>query len=96
MEKLILRRVDRGPDEEMILNFGPQHPSTHGVINFIVETDGEVMKQGDPGRRLPAPLDREDRRERSATPASCRTPTASTTSRRCSRTRATRSRSRSS
>ncbi len=47
MEKLILRRVDRD-NEEMVLNFGPQHPSTHGVINFIVETDGEVMKKAIP------------------------------------------------
>jgi NADH-quinone oxidoreductase subunit D len=47
MEKLILRRVDR-QNEEMILNFGPQHPSTHGVINFIVETDGEVLKRATP------------------------------------------------
>jgi NADH-quinone oxidoreductase subunit D len=47
MEKLILRRVDRN-NEEMILNFGPQHPSTHGVINFIVETDGEVLRKAVP------------------------------------------------
>src|SRR5512146_211735 len=47
MEKLILRRVDRD-NEEMILNFGPQHPSTHGVINFLVATDGEVMRKAIP------------------------------------------------
>ena len=47
MEKLILRRVDRN-NEEMLLNFGPQHPSTHGVLNFLVETDGEVMKKAIP------------------------------------------------
>jgi len=47
VEKLILRRVDRN-NEEMVLNFGPQHPSTHGVINFIVETDGEVLKKAIP------------------------------------------------
>jgi NADH-quinone oxidoreductase subunit D len=47
MEKLILRRVTQG-GEEMLLNFGPQHPSTHGVINFLVDTDGEVMKKAVP------------------------------------------------
>ncbi len=32
----------------MLLNMGPQHPSTHGVINFIVETDGEVIDRAIP------------------------------------------------
>ena len=30
--------------EDMTLNMGPQHPSTHGVLRFIVRADGEVMK----------------------------------------------------
>jgi NADH-quinone oxidoreductase subunit D len=47
VEKLILRRLDRD-NEEMVLNFGPQHPSTHGVINFLVETDGEVLRRAVP------------------------------------------------
>ncbi|MBD3162093.1 MAG: NADH-quinone oxidoreductase subunit D [Candidatus Eisenbacteria bacterium] len=29
--------------EEMILNMGPQHPSTHGVLRLEVTTDGEVV-----------------------------------------------------
>ncbi len=29
--------------EEMILNVGPQHPSTHGVLRLEVVTDGEVI-----------------------------------------------------
>jgi NADH-quinone oxidoreductase subunit D len=47
MSKLVLRRVDRN-NEEMLINFGPQHPSTHGVLNFLVETDGEVMRKAIP------------------------------------------------
>jgi NADH-quinone oxidoreductase subunit D len=47
MSKLVLRRLDRN-NEEMLINFGPQHPSTHGVLNFLVETDGEVMRRAIP------------------------------------------------
>jgi NADH-quinone oxidoreductase subunit D len=31
--------------EEMILNMGPQHPSTHGVLRLELETDGEVVRK---------------------------------------------------
>ena len=30
--------------EEMLINIGPQHPSTHGVLRLEVLTDGEVIK----------------------------------------------------
>ena len=30
--------------EEMTLNMGPQHPSTHGVLRFVIKADGEVMR----------------------------------------------------
>lgn len=29
--------------EEMIINIGPQHPSTHGVLRLEVVTDGEIV-----------------------------------------------------
>ncbi len=29
--------------ETMVLNMGPQHPSTHGVLRLIVELDGETV-----------------------------------------------------
>lgn len=30
--------------DEMILNMGPQHPSTHGVLRLELKTDGEIVK----------------------------------------------------
>lgn len=37
--------VDRDPDESdtTILNMGPQHPSTHGVLRLMIEIDGEEV-----------------------------------------------------
>jgi NADH-quinone oxidoreductase subunit D len=29
--------------DELILNMGPQHPSTHGVLRLVLRTDGEVV-----------------------------------------------------
>src|SRR3981081_2280289 len=28
--------------DEMLVNMGPQHPSTHGVLRLVLRTDGEV------------------------------------------------------
>jgi NADH-quinone oxidoreductase subunit D len=31
--------------EEMLINMGPQHPSTHGVLNKVLKTDGEIIDE---------------------------------------------------
>src|SRR5262245_32731203 len=31
--------------DEMLVNMGPQHPSTHGVLRLLLRTDGEVVKE---------------------------------------------------
>jgi len=35
--------MDPVKDRTMILNMGPQHPSTHGVLRVILEIDGETV-----------------------------------------------------
>ena len=35
-------------DETMILNMGPQHPSTHGVLRLMLELDGETVLRSKP------------------------------------------------
>ena len=30
------------------LNFGPQHPSAHGVLRLVLEMDGEIIERADP------------------------------------------------
>ena len=30
-------------DQHMVLNMGPQHPATHGVLRLVVEIDGEII-----------------------------------------------------
>ena len=34
--------------EKMVLNMGPSHPATHGVLRLILELDGEIVTKCDP------------------------------------------------
>lgn len=33
------------PEERIVVNMGPQHPSTHGVLRLILELDGETVTE---------------------------------------------------
>ena len=35
-------------DERMVLNMGPSHPATHGVLRIVLELDGEIITKADP------------------------------------------------
>ncbi|MEA4837923.1 MAG: NADH-quinone oxidoreductase subunit D, partial [Rhodospirillaceae bacterium] len=35
-------------DDTLIVNVGPQHPATHGVLRIIVELDGEYVVRAEP------------------------------------------------
>ncbi|MGB1673983.1 MAG: NADH-quinone oxidoreductase subunit D, partial [Limisphaerales bacterium] len=34
--------------DKLVLNMGPSHPSTHGVLRIILELDGEVITKAIP------------------------------------------------
>lgn len=34
--------------EKLVLNMGPSHPATHGVLRLVLELDGEVIEKADP------------------------------------------------
>jgi NADH-quinone oxidoreductase subunit D len=34
--------------DEMLVNMGPQHPSTHGVLRLVLRTDGEIVSETEP------------------------------------------------
>jgi NADH-quinone oxidoreductase subunit D len=40
--------IESPDDETMIINFGPQHPSTHGVLRLMMELDGETVLRSKP------------------------------------------------
>ena len=41
-------RLERRREGTMILNMGPQHPATHGVLRIVLELDGETVVQAQP------------------------------------------------
>ncbi len=44
-------QADRLPElqgEKMVLNMGPSHPSTHGVLRILLELDGEIITKAVP------------------------------------------------
>ncbi len=41
-------QVDALDDTTMVINMGPQHPSTHGVLRVVLELDGEIIVRATP------------------------------------------------
>tara|TARA_B100000029_G_scaffold451213_1_gene475645 strand:- start:49666 stop:50928 length:1263 start_codon:yes stop_codon:yes gene_type:complete len=47
-ERAVYEQVPGMPEEHMILNFGPQHPATHGTLHMVLELDGERVAKATP------------------------------------------------
>jgi NADH-quinone oxidoreductase subunit D len=43
-----IRDLDDLEGEEVVLNMGPQHPATHGVLQVVLRLDGEVVTSATP------------------------------------------------
>src|ERR1700682_4285445 len=43
-----LRQSDDDIGEKMVLNMGPSHPATHGVLRLVLELDGEIITNATP------------------------------------------------
>jgi NADH-quinone oxidoreductase subunit D len=42
-DELITNDDDRGSNEQIVVNMGPQHPSTHGVLRLVLTLEGETV-----------------------------------------------------
>ena len=42
-DELVVGDEDRGENEQIVINMGPQHPSTHGVLRLVLTLEGETV-----------------------------------------------------
>src|ERR1700751_1653026 len=42
-DELVTKDEDRSQDEQIVVNMGPQHPSTHGVLRLVLTLEGETV-----------------------------------------------------
>jgi NADH-quinone oxidoreductase subunit D len=47
-QEITMLHQDSLQTEELLLNMGPQHPSTHGVLRLVVRSDGELVGEAWP------------------------------------------------
>ncbi|XVQ86630.1 NADH-quinone oxidoreductase subunit D [Microbispora siamensis] len=41
----LVKTVSESADERLVINMGPQHPSTHGVLRLVLTLDGETVTE---------------------------------------------------
>ena len=43
-----VKNITGDEQQEYVINMGPQHPSTHGVLRLVVSLKGEIVKSLQP------------------------------------------------
>jgi NADH-quinone oxidoreductase subunit D len=46
--EIIKDTTNLGPEGELVVNMGPQHPATHGVLHLVVTLNGETINKIEP------------------------------------------------
>ena len=44
----MVEEIGRTTEGDMIINVGPQHPATHGVLHLVITLNGETIKKVEP------------------------------------------------
>ncbi len=44
----MVEELGRTPEGDLIINVGPQHPATHGVLHLVITLNGETIKNVEP------------------------------------------------
>ena len=44
-DRVVTAARNADPGERIVVNMGPQHPSTHGVLRLILEIEGETVTE---------------------------------------------------
>jgi NADH-quinone oxidoreductase subunit D len=44
----VIKDTTTDPGGELVINVGPQHPATHGVLHLVITLDGETIKKIEP------------------------------------------------
>lgn len=47
-QKIMIEEIGTTAEGDMVINIGPQHPSTHGVLHLVVTLKGETIKKVEP------------------------------------------------
>ena len=49
----VIKDTTGSSEGELVINVGPQHPATHGVLHLVITLDGETIKKIEPHVVIP-------------------------------------------